>query len=133
MSRDYFNLSELAAAAAACDCSAHLHHDDQGNTIYSIGSEEIGAAEFNTFNEAMAWATNRAAGDCAEMSGGAIASALLDDLMNAHHQCRMTVLIQAAIVKLSAMRHHDRAAAGFAVGIVNVLEVGLKNLPKVAE
>ena len=136
MSRNYCNLSALVAAAAACDCTAHTHQDRQGNTVYSIGSEEIGAAEFQTYTEALDWATNRAtytAADCAEQAGNTIANSLLNDLLAADNQALRGALIKAAILNLATLQHHDRAADGFAVGIVNVLETGLNNLQKVAE
>ena len=133
MSRNYCNLSALAAAAAACDCTAHTHQNNQGRTVYSIGSENIGAAEFNSYDEAMAWATNRStytAADCSEQAGNALASALLNDLIDADNQALRGALIKAAILNLATLQHHDRAAAGFAVAMVNVLEIGLQHLPK---
>ena len=130
MTPKFNNLSALAAAAARAGCTVHMHLDE-GQTVFSVGNGDIGAAEFSSYALALDWATNRADGDCAEISGGAIASDLLNDLLAARNQCRTVVLIQAAIVKLATLQHHDRAADGFAVGIVNVLEVGLKNLPKV--
>jgi hypothetical protein len=133
MSAVYHDLSALAAAAADCECSVHLHQNDQGHTVYSIGSENIGAAEFNTYAAALEWATNRVAGDVAEVAGGDIANALLNDLMTARNQCRMVLLIQAAIVNLAKLQPNGSAAAGFAIGLVNVLEVGLEHLPRVAE
>jgi hypothetical protein len=133
MNAVYHDLSALAAAAADCDCTAHMHQDEQGNPVYSIGSENIGAAEFSTYAAALEWATNRVAGDVAEVAGGDIANALLNDLMAARNQCRMVLLIQGAIVNLAKLPQHDRAAAGFAIGLVNVLEVGLEHLPKGGE
>jgi hypothetical protein len=133
MNAVYHDLSALAAAAADCDCSAHLHHDAQGKPVFSIGSENIGAAEFSTYAAALEWATSRVAGDVAEVAGGDIASALLNEMMAARNQCQVALLIQAAIVNLAKLPQHDRAAAGFAIGLVNVLEVGLEHLPRVAE
>ena len=136
MSRNYCNLSALAAAAAACDCTAHTHQNDHGHTVYSIGSENLGAAEFNSYTEAMAWATNRSTytgADCAEQAGAAIGLDLLDALMAADTQGLRARLIQTATLNLAKLQHPDRAAGGFAVALVNVLEIGLKNLPKAAE
>ena len=133
MNAAYHNISELAAAAAACECTVHIHNDEEGNTVFSIGNENIGCAEFSSYALALHWVINRAGGDAAEMAGGNIASTLLDDLMAARNQCRMVLLIQAAIVRLAKLQHNDRAAAGFAIGLVNVLEVGLEHLPRVAE
>ncbi len=72
------------------------------------------------------------AADCAEQTGNTIANALLNDLLAADNQALRGALIKAAILNLATPQHHDRAAAGFAVGIVSVIETGLKNLPKVA-
>jgi hypothetical protein len=93
MSAVYHDLSALAAAAAACDCSAHIHNDEEGNTVYSIGNSNIGAATFSTYELALHWAKNRAAGDDAEMAGGNIANALLNDLLTAEqYACIMQAL-----------------------------------------
>ena len=132
MSRTYNNLSTLVNAAARAGCTVHTHRDG-GQTIYSIGSSDIGVAEFSTYALALDWATNRADGDCAEMAGGAIGSALLNDLMAADNQGLRSGLIKSAILNLATLQDHDRAAGGFAVAIVNALEIGLQHLPKGGE
>lgn len=71
--------------------------------------------------------------DCAEQAGNTIANSLLNDLLAADNQALRGALIKAAILNLATLQHQDRAAAGFAVGIVSVIETGLKNLPKDAE
>jgi hypothetical protein len=71
------------------------------------------------------------AANCSEQAGNTIASALLNDLLAADNQALRGALIKAAILNLATLQHHDRAAAGFALALVNVLETGLKNLPKV--
>ena len=73
------------------------------------------------------------AADCSEQAGNTLAHALLNDLLAADSQALRVALIQSAILDLATLQHHDRAVAGFAVALVNVIEVGLKNLPKVAE
>lgn len=61
MSRTYYDLSELAAAAKANDCTVHLHQDDQGRNVFSVGNPNYGAREFTSYSEALAWAEGRAA------------------------------------------------------------------------
>ena len=73
------------------------------------------------------------AADCAEQAGNTIANSLLNDLLASDNQALRGALIKSAILNLATLQHHDRAAAGFSVGIVNVLEIGLKNLPKGVE
>jgi len=55
MSRIYFDLSALAAAAKANECTVHLHQGDQGCNVFSVGNRNIGAREFASYAEAMAW------------------------------------------------------------------------------
>jgi hypothetical protein len=76
---------------------------------------------------------NYAAGDRAEMAGSAIGINLLNDLMGVRSQRPKAGLIQAAIMNLVKLNKNDRAVTGFAVVLLNVLEVGLENLPKAAD
>jgi hypothetical protein len=73
------------------------------------------------------------AADFSEQAGNTIANSLLNDLLAADNQALRGALIKAAILNLATLQHHDRAAGGFAVAMVSVIETGLKNLPKVAE
>ena len=73
------------------------------------------------------------AADCSEQAGNTLANSLLNDLMAADNQAVRGALIKAAILNLATLQHHDRAAAGFAIGLVSVIETGLEHLPKVAE
>ena len=73
------------------------------------------------------------AADCSEQAGNTLAHALLNDLLDADNQALRAALIQSAIANLATLQHNDRAAAGFSTGLVNVLEIGLQHLPKVAE
>lgn len=70
------------------------------------------------------------AADCAEQAGAEIGNRLLNDLLAADNQGQRIAMLQAAILKLAELQHHDRAAGGFAGALVNTLEVGLENLPK---
>jgi hypothetical protein len=133
MSRDYFDLSALVDAAAACNCSAHIHQDDQGNTVYSIGSENLGVAEFNSYPEALAWATDRSkhtAADCAEQAGGSIAHTALNAMLAVDTQAKHYAILKAAILDIAKLQHPDRAAGGFALALVDTLVTGLQHLPR---
>ena len=133
MSAQYFNLSELATAASAQDCSVHMHLDAQGKPVFSVGNSNTGAAEFSDYFAALEYISDPltyTAGDCAEIAGSDIGRALLNDTLAADSQAQRAILIQSAIVKVARLEHQDRAAAGFAVALVNVLEIGLQHLPK---
>lgn len=69
-------------------------------------------------------------GDCAEQAGNAIAADCLDAMLGAKTQADRCAILHTALVDLAKMPHHDRASGGFAVGLVNVLSVGLENLPR---
>ena len=51
----YHNLTALVQAASKQDCSVHLHHDEHGRDVYSIGNSDIGAREFDSYGAAIAW------------------------------------------------------------------------------
>lgn len=70
------------------------------------------------------------AADCAEQAGNTIANALLNDLLAVDNQALRSALIKSAILQLATLQHHDRAAAGFAVALVSVIEIGIANIPK---
>ena len=72
-------------------------------------------------------------GDCAEQAGNLLATNVLSDFLECGTQAEKFVLLLEALQSLATLQHHDRAAAGFAVGLLNVLEVGLQHLPKGGE
>lgn len=55
MSRTYYNLTELVDAASAHDFAAHLHIDDQGKPVFSVGNSNTGAHEFPSYAEVMGY------------------------------------------------------------------------------
>jgi hypothetical protein len=129
----YLNLSELAAAASAKDCTVHMHLDAQSKPVFSVGNSNTGAAEFSDYFDALEFITDRTkytAGDVAEQAGHCIGEALLNDLLAAESQALRAAHIKTALLGLGTLQHPDRAAEGFAVAMVNVIEVGLQNLPK---
>lgn len=63
--------------------------------------------------------------DLAEQAGGGIGIDCLNAILAAENQGERSVEIQSAVLKLQALPHPQRAAGGFAVALVNVLERGL--------
>jgi len=50
------NLTTLVLAAQKHGFLVHLHQDEQGQPIYSIGCADYGgASEFDSYAEALAW------------------------------------------------------------------------------
>ena len=72
-------------------------------------------------------------GDCAEHAGHAIANACLNAMLVSTSQAESVAVLQTALLDMQRMPHQKRACGGFAVALVNTLEVGLKNLPKGGE
>lgn len=73
------------------------------------------------------------AADCVEQAGSLIASSCLRDMLKAPSQAERIAALQAALRDLQRLPHSKRAAGGFAAGVVNVIEIGLQNLPKVTQ
>ncbi|MDX9843722.1 MAG: hypothetical protein RBT42_08185 [Aquabacterium sp.] len=77
-------------------------------------------------------ATEAKHGWVSEQAGAAIGAALLDELLALRGSSQAEALraVHDALHALSKLEHADSAAGGFAVAIVNVLEVGIANMPK---
>ena len=73
--------------------------------------------------------------DTAERAGAELGHALLAELLalRGHPQSEAFRAVRDKLNALSKLGHFDSAAGGFAVVIVNVLEVGIANLPKFGE
>ena len=67
-----------------------------------------------------------------ERAGAAMGAALLDELLALRDRPQAEALraVRDKLRELSKLQDADSAAAGFAAAIVNVLEVGIANLPK---
>lgn len=65
------------------------------------------------------------AADCAEQAGSAIASNCLDGILASKTQAEAMAILQTALLDLQRFPYQDRAAGGFAVMLVNVIELGL--------
>jgi hypothetical protein len=60
-----------------------------------------------------------------EQAGAAIGLAALDQVLNAPDQSEAILAIQNAILDLFELPRRDRAVAGFAVVVTNLIEQGL--------
>ncbi len=73
--------------------------------------------------------------DTAERAGAELGHDLLAELLalRGHPQSEAFRAVRDKLTKLHKLGHFDSAAGGFAAVIVNVLEVGIANLPKFGE
>ena len=73
-----------------------------------------------------------AAQDESERAGGALGSDLVHELfeLRGRPQAEAFRAVNEALHALTKLEHPDSAAGGFAAAIVNVLELGVANLPK---
>lgn len=71
----------------------------------------------------------------AEDAGGTLGHELVQELyqLRGHPQAEAFRALHAKLCALMKLENVDRAAGGFAVQIVNVLEVGMANLPRMEE
>lgn len=74
-------------------------------------------------------------GEVSERAGAAMGHDLLDELLALRGRPKAEALcaVHDKLHALSKLEHADSAAGGFAAAIVNVLEVGIANLPKFKE
>ena len=94
--------------------------DDNGNTVSlpigPLGLVEL-AAELDTIGND--------AGNLAEQAGAGIGIDCLNAVLAGATQAKRVRAIQSAVLDLQRLAHPRRAAAGFSVALVNVLERGL--------
>ena len=94
--------------------------DDDGNTVSlpigPLGLVEL-AAELDTIGND--------AGNLAEQAGAGIGIDCLNAVLTGTTQGKRARAIQSAVLDLQRLAHPSRAAAGFSVALVNVLERGL--------
>ena len=95
--------------------------DDDGNTVSlpigPLGLVEL-AAELDTIGND--------AGNLAEQAGAGIGIDCLNAVLTGTTQAKRVRAIQSAVLDLQRLAHPRRAAAGFSVALVNVLERGLR-------
>lgn len=128
MTAQYNDLSALAAAAAAQDCSVHMHLNEHGKPVFSVGNSDTGAREFNCYFDALASVTKTryAAQDCIEQLAGAKALDMLTQVLAADDQAERLGILHEALVELGRLPYPGAACGGFAVALVNIVELGLK-------
>ena len=94
--------------------------DDDGKTVSlpigPLGLVEL-AAELDTIGND--------AGNLAEQAGAGIGIDCLNSALAGANQAKRVKAIQSAVLDLQRLAHPKRAAAGFSVALVNVLERGL--------
>ena len=73
--------------------------------------------------------------DTTERAGAELGHALLAELLalRGHPQSEAFRAVRDKLTELHKLEHFDSAAGGFAAAIVNMLEVGIANLPKFGE
>ena len=130
MTHRYLNLTDLVAAANGCECLVHLHTDDKGRNVFSVGNSDMGAAEFLTYTEALEALQDESLSeaDCAERAGAALAEHAMDVIRKAVKQSKSVCALEAALLDLQRLPHPKRAAGGFAVALVAYLELGLAHV-----
>lgn len=127
MSRQYFDMTKLVDVATAQECIVHIHIDEQGHPVFSVGNQLKGAVEFTNYRVAMETLSNRklTADDCAERDGAELADGCLESIRKASSQAERVNALQAALLGLQRLPHPEHAAGGFAVAMVAFIEVGL--------
>lgn len=94
--------------------------DDGGKTV-SLPIGPLGLAELAEQLNAI----GNDAGNLAEQAGGGIGIDCLNAILAAKTQGERVKAIQSAVLDLQRLPHPKRAAGGFSVALVNVLERGL--------
>jgi len=135
MTRKYNDISALAAAAAAKDFSVHMHLDAKGKPVFSVGNSDTGAREFSDYFDALASVMDArdSVQDCIEQLAAAKANDMLNEVLATSDQAERMGILQDALVELGRLPYPEAACAGFALALMNVIEVGLQHLPKGAE
>jgi hypothetical protein len=98
----------------------------------SVPVSQNGLREMGEYLIALSKCEHTAA-DYDEQAGITIANALLRELLDNNHRVVRSAHIESSIRKLLTIKHHECAIHGFAKAMVNVIEVGLKNMPRDAE
>lgn len=92
-----------------------------------IGTEGLAA-----LGHALIRLSTTAAQDDSEHDGAALGSELVQELLKlrGRPQALSFQAVRSKVCALTKLEHADRASGGFAVALVNVLEIGIANLPK---
>ena len=98
--------------------------DDDGKTV-SLPIGPLGLVELAEKLNAI----GNDAGNLAEEAGSGIGVYCLNAILASKSQGERMRAIQSAVLDLQRLPHPKRAAGGFAGVLVNVLEIGVANLP----
>ena len=103
--------------------------DDDGKTV-SLPIGPLGLVELG--NYLLALAAEQEEKFTSERAGAGMGFDLIDELfaLRGKPQAEAFRAIHAKLYALSKLEHFDSAAGGFAGAVVNVLEIGISNLPK---
>lgn len=109
--------------------NALIATDDEGNNV-SLPIGPPGLMELG--NALLALAAEQDEKFTSERAGVVMGHDLMDELLTLRGkpQCEAFRAIQDELYPLSKLEQFDSAAGGFAGAVVNVLEVGISNLPK---
>lgn len=99
-------------------------------TALSIPIDADGLAALGT--ALLERATEAKHGFASESAGAAMGSELVDELfaLRGRPQAEAFRALHDKLLALSKLEHFDSAAGGFAGAIVNLMEIGITNLPK---
>ena len=109
--------------------NALIAADDDGNVVYlPTGLKELGHALLALAAEQEQEQKQKIT---LERAGASMGRSLIDELlaMRGKPQAKAICAIHDKLFALSKLKHFDCAAAAFAGAIVNVLEIGVANLP----
>ena len=103
--------------------------DEDGKTV-SLPIGPLGLVELG--NALLALAAEQEEKFTAERAGAAMANDLINELLAVQGQPQAEALraIHAKLRALSKLEQFDAAAGGFAGAVVNVLEIGIANIPQ---
>ena len=103
--------------------------DEEGKTV-SLPIGPLGLTELG--NALLALAAKQEKKFTSERAGAGMGFDLIDELfaLRGKPQAEAFHAIHAKLYALSKLEHFDSAAGGFAGAVVNVLQIGIANLPK---
>lgn len=127
MSRDVYNHPD--GFTLAFNDHTLIATDDEDNTVGLPigwpGLKELG-------NALLVLAAEQEEAFTAEQAGAVMGVDLINELLAVQGQPQAEAFraIRAKLFALSKLEHFDSAAGGFAGAVVNVLEIGIANIPK---
>lgn len=121
--------THAGGAKLTFDGSALVATDESGKAV----SLPIRAHELQSLGITMMEAEDP--GFASEYAGAKLGADLVHELyqLRGAPQCEAFCVLHAKLCALMKLEDADRAAGGFAVQVVNVLELGMANLPRMEE